>query len=361
MSEILATESDLVEATLESTSCSVGHLENTGFPTWQQSLKAAFRSNLKLLKYLELDEPANMPGLEHQYSEQQFSVLVPREYAARMVKGDPNDPLLLQVLASGLESKAESTLEHGMLDPVGDGPAEVLPGLLQKYKRRALLITSGACAVHCRYCFRRHFPYNTAPVGLDGWQPALEHIQQDRSIDEVILSGGDPLTVTDQVLAKLIEKLNSIEHLKRIRLHTRLPVVIPQRVCAELMKWVKSSRCAVYFVLHFNHAREFDSQVELALRQLRLSGASLLNQSVMLRGVNDSFEVMQELCIKLVEHHVLPYYVHQLDLVQGALHFQVDDSQARTIFHRLRANLPGFAVPRLVREVAGESSKSPLD
>jgi EF-P beta-lysylation protein EpmB len=247
------------------------------------------------------------------------------------------------------------------LDPVGDRSAEVLPGLLRKYHGRALLIASGACAIHCRYCFRRHFPYALAPHSIDQWQPAIDYIAQDDSLDEVILSGGDPLMLVDSSLTWMIRQLDKIPHLRRIRIHSRFPVVIPQRVSPAMLDWIRDSRCAIYFVLHINHVAEIDEFLAQSLSQLRLAGVTLLNQSVLLRGINDTPEAQRELCLRLCDLQVLPYYLHQLDRVQGAMHFQVPDSQATQIVEHLREVLPGYAVPRLVREVAGQAYKVPLE
>jgi KamA family protein len=246
MSEILTTQAKLVEATLATSRNRLRLSKTSPNPTekWQGSLKSALRSGKQLLEAVEL--PNELGSAE---AEADFPVFATLEYVSRMRKGDPRDPLLLQVLASA----AETTNPIGLDDPVGDGDAELIPGLLKKYQRRALLITSGACAVHCRYCFRRHFPYQAAPKGLEGWQAAIAAIAKDDSIDEVILSGGDPLSVNDSSLHGLIGALNGIPHLRRIRIHTRFPVVIPSRVCDELLEWVSQSRCAVYVVLHINH------------------------------------------------------------------------------------------------------------
>jgi EF-P beta-lysylation protein EpmB len=248
----------------------------------------------------------------------------------------------------------------GKLDPVGDLSAERTAGLLQKYHGRVLMIMTGACAVHCRYCFRRHFPYSNAPKGRDGWLGNLQMIASDPSIEEVILSGGDPLTLADESLRWLVVQLNDIPHIRRIRLHTRLPVVIPQRVCGELEQWIKESNAAIFVVLHFNHAQEVDSRVTDALRRLHSSGATLLNQSVLLRGVNDTFDAQRELCLQLVNQRVLPYYLHLLDPVQGGMHFTVPDAEGQKIIEQLRHHLPGYAVPTLVREIAGQPSKTPI-
>ncbi len=340
MAEILTPRDAPVEATLPTQI------------TWQRALKRALRSGTELCRHLQIPQ-------QHACTEAEadFPVFAPLEYIRRMETGNPRDPLLLQVLAQAEESDPQP---NSFTDPVGDSAAQRLPGLLQKYDRRALLITTGACAVHCRYCFRRHYPYSAAPLGQVGWQPALDAITHDETLDEVILSGGDPLTLADSSLAWLVAQINEIKHIRRLRIHTRLPVVIPQRVSPPLIQWLGASRIPVYIVLHFNHAAEIDASLEMPLRQLRQSGATLLNQAVMLRGVNDSFVAQRELCLALLDQQVLPYYLHQLDPVQGAMHFGVEDELAIEIVTQLAHHLPGYAVPKLVREVAGEPSKRRL-
>lgn len=340
MAEILATNAASVEATL-----------GAEIP-WQQAMKGAIRSGRQLCHELQID--ADEVSLT---AERDFSVFVPWEYANRMRVGEPADPLLRQVLARVAETQPDPL---GKTDPVGDLAAQTSPGLLQKYNGRALLIATGACAVHCRYCFRRHYPYSTAPKGFEGWQRALDAIAADDTLSEVILSGGDPLTLTNSSLGGLLEGINGIAHVRRLRIHTRLPVVIPQRVDQGLLECLRSARPAVYFVLHFNHAQELDEATCRALRRLRSVGTTLLNQAVLLRGVNDSFQALSDLCLQLSDQHVLPYYLHQLDPVLGARHFEVSDGEARELICRLREHLPGYAVPRLVREVAGNSSKTVL-
>ncbi len=320
---------------------------------WQESMRTAIRSSRELLRLLKLPESAFSEA-----AEADFPVFVPREFAAKM-SCEALDPLLRQVLASPEEGSQEWN-EGGLNDPVGDTAATRNPGLLQKYAARALLITSGACAVHCRYCFRRHYPYQSAPKGPSGWQTSLDTLREDPSVEEVILSGGDPLTVTDGQLQWLVDKLNQIEHIRRIRIHTRVPVVIPQRICDELLDWVRSSQAAVYFVLHVNHPQEIDASFADAMRQLRTAGATLLNQAVLLRDINDSADVQLELCRQLVNMQVLPYYLHHLDRVAGALHFEASVESGHAIIEHLRNNLPGYAVPKFVREEAGQPSKTPL-
>jgi len=317
--------------------------------TWQEALKNAIRSGADLCQRLQIPLQAACGT-----AESDFPVFAPLEYVSRMQPGNPRDPLLLQVLASTQELGEPGV---GLIDAVGDAAAERLPGLLQKYQRRALMITTGVCAVHCRYCFRRHYPYSAVPKGKTGWQPALDAIAADLSLDEVILSGGDPLTLTDGLLSWLIARIGEIQHIRRLRIHTRVPVVIPQRIGPKLLAWVGSTRLPIYMVLHFNHPAEVDANVENALKQLRQAGVTLLNQAVLLRNVNDSLQTQCELCLKLVDNQVLPYYLHQLDPVQGALHFGVSDEKAIEIANRLADQLPGYAVPKLVREVAGQRSK----
>ncbi len=340
MAEILTPNEASVEATLPAV------------VSWQTAMKRAIRSSRELCRILQI--PMEFGCAE---AEADFPVFAPLEFVQRMVVGNPSDPLFLQMVG-----RSEETISHatGLIDPVGDSASERLPGLLQKYERRALLIATGACAVHCRYCFRRHYPYDLAPIGQSGWQPAIDAIAQDHSLDEVILSGGDPLTLTDGSLAWLVERIGEIKHIRRLRIHTRLPVVIPQRVCTALLNWLRASPIPVYIVLHVNHAAELDASVEQALQQLRQAGATLLNQAVMLHGINDSFDAQRELCLALVDRQVIPYYLHQLDSVQGAMHFGVDDEQAKHIVRELINHLPGYAVPKLVREVAGEKSNRRL-
>ena len=339
-SEILAAEGPSVEATFGAA------------PTWQQAMKRAIRSGQKLCERLGIS--SELSALK---AEQDFSVFAPLEYVARMKFGEPQDPLLLQVLASPAEMLGS---DRALRDPVGDLKAQIAHGLLKKYQRRVLMITTGACAIHCRYCFRRHFPYDDIPKGREQWTSTLAEIAQDPTVDEVILSGGDPLTVSDTQLAWLFEELNSMEHIRRIRIHTRVPVVIPQRVCEPLLATLENSKAAVFIVLHFNHAAEIDPAVEWSISRLRSAGATLLNQAVLLKGVNDTQAAQLELCLRLINMQVLPYYLHQLDLVQGAMHFEVNDRRAREIINHLQENLPGYAIPRLVREIAGRASKTPL-
>jgi EF-P beta-lysylation protein EpmB len=245
-------------------------------------------------------------------------------------------------------------------DAVGDLAARAGRGMLHKYHGRALLIATGSCAVNCRYCFRRHFPYGDETAAANRWSEALAELRADASIEEVILSGGDPLSLSTAKLAELTSALATIPHIRRLRVHTRLPIVLPERVDAELLDWLGRLPFGCAVVVHANHANELDASVARAAADLRAAGATLLNQSVLLRGVNDDADALETLSERLFETGVLPYYLHQLDRVAGAAHFEVADEHARALVDRLAARLPGYLVPRLVREVAGAVSKTPL-
>lgn len=321
---------------------------------WQQQWRDAVTDPLELLRLL---------GLEHRSAEllagrdTGFALRVPRGYVARMRAGDAADPLLLQVLPR----PAELVNAPGYaFDAVGDMAASAAPGVLQKYNGRALLIATGSCAVNCRYCFRRHFPYGEQTAAANRWQGAVAAIAADTSISEVLLSGGDPLSLSNAKLAELGQALTAIPHVQRLRIHTRLPVVLPERVDAGLAQWLAQLPLQKVVVIHANHANELDASVDTAHAQLREAGCTLLNQSVLLRGVNDNEDALALLSERLLASGVLPYYLHQLDKVQGAAHFEVDDAQALTLMQALRARLPGYLVPRLVRETAGEKSKTPV-
>jgi EF-P beta-lysylation protein EpmB len=320
--------------------------------TWRQLLKSAIRDPAELCRRLDLPAECITPA---QRAAATFPLFVPEPYLSRIRPGDPSDPLLRQVLP--LDAELDEIPGY-TADPVDDAAAQITEGLLQKYAGRALLITTGACAVHCRYCFRRHFPYSEAPKGLEAWAPALAAIAADESLDEVILSGGDPLTLADSFLAELIQRIASINHIRRIRVHTRLPIVIPQRVTPELINALRQTRLAPIVVVHANHAQEIDSEVANAFAQLIDAGIPLLNQAVLLRGVNDNIEALTELSQKLVNNRVMPYYLHQLDPVQGAAHFHVLEETGLALIAQLQSRLPGYAVPRYVRETPGQASKT---
>jgi EF-P beta-lysylation protein EpmB len=322
------------------------------FETWQEAIKHAIRDSQRLCSILSLDK-----DLASESAATSFPVFAPWEFISRMKPGDPADPLLRQVLATAEEDHNPAGFTD---DPVGDDVASLSPGLIRKYRSRSLLITTGACAIHCRYCFRRHFPYSTSPKSADDWQPALDQIAQAREIDEVILSGGDPLMLVDDTLAELAERISRIDHVQRLRIHTRLPIVIPQRVTSELLAWLRGTRLAAIMVVHANHPNEIDQPTAEALVRLVDAGVPVLNQSVLLRGVNDDVAALVELSRKLVNLRVMPYYLHQLDRVRGAAHFEVPVARGLELIEAMRKQLPGYAVPRFVQEVAGKDSKSIL-
>lgn len=321
-------------------------------PDWRQAWRDAVRDPLELLDLLGLE---SLTG--NLSASRQFPLRVPRGFIARMRHGDPNDPLLRQVLPLDNEDQVVPGFE---LDAVGDSHARRGGGLIHKYQGRALLIATGSCAVHCRYCFRRHYPYAEDTAAGAGWREAVALISADPSLHEVILSGGDPLSLADHKLTELTDALRTVPHLRRLRIHTRLPVVLPERVDIGLLAWLQGLPWPVTVVIHANHANEFDANVVEALAALRTTGATLLNQAVLLRGVNDSVDALADLCERGFQAGVLPYYLHQLDRVAGAAHFEIDDAQALALHAALAARLPGYLLPRLVRELAGAPGKTLL-
>jgi EF-P beta-lysylation protein EpmB len=323
-------------------------------PAWQQEMASALTRPEQLIAALGLDPSLLGPA---RAASAEFGLRVPLSYVSRMRHGDPQDPLLRQVLPLGAEL---DSADGFTVDPVGDTAAVLRPGLLHKYSGRALLITTGACAVHCRYCFRRHYPYSDSPRTPDDWQPAIDQIAADPTIAEVILSGGDPLTLVDAHLAELARRISQVGHIRRLRIHTRLPIVIPQRVTVELIEWLSGTRLTPIMVVHANHPQEIDEATEAALSQLVDAGIPVLNQAVLLRGVNDNAGALIDLSRRLIDLRVLPYYLHQLDRVAGAAHFDVPISQGLTLVEAMRQALPGYAVPRYVEEIAGDASKRVL-
>ncbi len=321
---------------------------------WQQRWREAIRDPRELLRQLGLD-PVEL-GVSDEAAGQ-FAVRVPQGFAARMRHGDRHDPLLRQVLPITDELRIVPGFS---LDAVGDGAAKKATGVIQKYRGRALLVTTGSCAINCRYCFRRHFDYGTENAAREGWRDAVDAIAQDPDIDEVILSGGDPLSLATHKLVELTQALRQIPHLRRLRIHSRLPVVLPERVDDELVQWLDSLPWPVAFVIHANHANEFDASVDAAMARLREAGATLLNQAVLLRGVNDSIEALQALSERSFAAGVLPYYLYQVDRVEGVAHFEVDDDIAKDLHAQLTARLSGYLVPKLVREISGDTSKRPV-
>jgi len=323
-------------------------------PTWQQQLQNLIRDPAELIELLQLPTKQLPRALA---ASEPFALRVPRSYVRRMAVGDENDPLLRQVLPLGNELLAAPGYSD---DPLNELANNALPGLIHKYKGRVLLLVSTSCAINCRYCFRREFPYGENKPSRAHWQRVFAYIAADTSINEVIFSGGDPLTLADSQLAWLTEQVADIPHIKRLRIHTRLPVVLPDRIDDKCLSWLKSHHLQTVMVIHSNHANEIDSDVCAALTRLREAGITLLNQTVLLRGVNDSVAALQQLSETLFAAGVQPYYLHLLDRVNGAAHFEVDEAEARRLHQLLLAELPGFLMPRLVREIAGESSKTPI-
>ena len=288
---------------------------------------------------------------------QEFPIKIPLGFIERMQKRNPDDPLLRQVLPVAAEDQEHTGFTK---DPVGELGPNMVPGLLRKYHGRALLITTGACAVHCRYCFRRHFPYGEQSASRENWKNTLESLAGDESISEIILSGGDPLILGDEKLFDLIRRLEEIPHLKRLRIHTRIPVVLPERITSEFIDGLTHSRFTTVLVIHCNHPNELDDKVGGALARFRQAGIVILNQSVLLQGVNNHWQPLAALSEGLFEYGVLPYYLHMLDPVAGAAHFHVPIGTAREIMEDLRVHLPGYLVPRLVREQSGAPYKIPV-
>lgn len=321
---------------------------------WQQAWREAVRDPRELLGMLGLEAAA--AGISDEAAAR-FALRVPRGFAARMRAGDLADPLLRQVLPVTSEM---DVVQGFALDAVGDGAAKKATGVIQKYRGRALLVATGSCAVHCRYCFRRHFPYAEETAAREGWREAVAAIAADPAIDEVLLSGGDPLSLATPKLAELTDALRAVPHLKRLRIHSRLPVVLPERVDGPLLDWLSALPWPVALVIHANHANEFDASVDAALAALRGAGVQLLNQAVLLRGVNDDVEALAALSERSFAAGVLPYYLHQLDRVAGVAHFEVGDERARALHAQLAARLSGYLVPRLVREIQGDTGKRPL-
>ncbi|GEK50724.1 EF-P beta-lysylation protein EpmB [Vreelandella venusta] len=324
------------------------------YASWQRQLSQAIRDPATLCKRLNLDD-SWLPGAATGH--QLFEICVPDAYLTRIAPDDPNDPLLRQVLPVSDEA---ATPQGYVIDPLEEAEHQPVKGLIHKYANRVLLIASPNCAINCRYCFRRHFPYSDNSPSRAQWQEALDYLRIDTSLNEAILSGGDPLAANDRQLAWLVEQLENIPHLKRLRIHTRLPVVIPDRIDDALVGWLAATRLQKVMVLHINHANEIDQAVINACTRLKQAGVTLLNQSVLLRGINDSVSTLATLSERLFEAGVLPYYLHVVDPVQGAAHFDVPDAEAKALVKQLLEHLPGFLMPRLVREVPGKASKTPL-
>ncbi len=327
------------------------HTAEAPLARWQQELAQVIRSPVELFELLELNS-AELPASLR--ADGEFALRVPRPYLARMRKGDPQDPLLRQVLPLGEELLPMAGYSR---DPLNEQAANPIPGLVHKYGSRVLLIVSPICAINCRYCFRRHFPYPDNKPSRAQWHRALDYIRADTRINEVIYSGGDPLATSDRQLLWLTEAIAAIDHVKRLRVHTRLPVVIPARIDRDCLAWLTRTRLQTVVVLHINHANEIDGDVKQAVGLLRAAGVTVLNQAVLLAGVNDTAAALIDLSETLFAAGALPYYLHLLDPVQGAAHFAVSESAARSLQRAMQARLPGFLVPRMVRERHGEPAK----
>lgn len=321
---------------------------------WQDEMTDLVTDPAELLELLRLDRE-QLPAAVAASGE--FALRVPRPFLNRIRPGDPRDPLLLQVLPGAPELEVNPDYSA---DPLEEAGANPVPGVVHKYRGRLLLIAAGQCAVNCRYCFRRQFPYGDNHLNRSQMCAALDYIRAQGDLREVILSGGDPLVLNDRQLARLAGELAAIPQLDKLRVHSRLPIVAPSRITDGLVDWLAGTRLKPVLVLHCNHANEIDGAVRAALQKLRAAGVTLLNQAVLLRGVNDSAGALEDLSEALFDTGVLPYYLHQLDRVQGAAHFEVDDARARALVAQIRGRLPGYLVPTLVREIPGEASKSPL-
>jgi len=322
--------------------------------SWQKELSNVVTDPKKLLQMLEID---SADYLQHFSARKLFPVRVPQPFISRMKKGDFNDPLLKQVMPLS----DEFVITQGFsTDPLEEHDT-VAEGLLHKYKHRVLMIVKSGCAVNCRYCFRRHFPYGENSPNKNRWQPALKYIAEHNEINEVIFSGGDPLMANDEHLQWLIKQLESIKHVTRLRIHTRLPVVIPQRITNTLIRVLVETRLKATVVLHINHPNEIDNDVIQAVEKLRVARIPIFNQSVLLKGVNNDADVLCQLSEALFDNGIQPYYLHMFDPVQAVAHFDVDESQAKIIVQKMMATLPGFLMPKLVREIAGEANKTPIN
>jgi EF-P beta-lysylation protein EpmB len=320
--------------------------------SWQKLLSQAITDPLELLKILKLEAAFSADMLN---AAKKFSLRVPHGFVERMEKGNLNDPLLKQVLP--ISEELLPTPGYGA-DAVGDKLAIKRPGLIQKYHGRVLFTLTSSCAINCRFCFRREFPYADNNPGQAGWQEAIDYIAADASIQEVILSGGDPLMMPDKILAKLSEKLAAIPHLKILRIHTRLPVVLPERITDELIAWLSRSRLQPVLITHINHPNEINDVLAQAISKLRDAKVTLLNQSVLLKDINDKATTLIELSKKLFSMGILPYYLHLLDKVTGSAHFDMPETEAKKLWEAIHHQLPGYLVPRLVREEAGAAAKT---
>ncbi|MDC5704050.1 EF-P beta-lysylation protein EpmB [Vibrio europaeus] len=321
---------------------------------WLKQLANGISDPAKLLEQLEIDPKPWQDGFA---ARKLFAQRVPQSFVDRMEKGNPYDPLLRQVLPLSEEFEVHPGYSNDPLEEQNNA----IPGLLHKYRNRALMIVKGGCAINCRYCFRRHFPYDENKGSKSAWQQSLEYVAQHPEINEIILSGGDPLMAKDEELLWLIDHIADIKHIKRLRIHSRLPVVIPDRITQTLIQMLSETRLQVVLVTHINHAQEINQELRDRLSHLKQAGVTLLNQGVMLKGVNDSIKSQVDLSNALFDAGILPYYIHVLDKVQGAAHFYISDQEAKAILAGLMERVSGYLVPKLTREIGGRTSKTPLD
>lgn len=327
-----------------------GELESA----WKKELSNATTSVTELLLQLGLSHHINTCDIKPD-----FKCLATSSYISKIEHGNINDPLLQQILPVAIEGHATSQ-QRGLIDPVGDISAQASPGLLHKYHGRALLISTGACAIHCRYCFRRHYPYQQSSYNIKSLRKVMQYLSSHTEIDEIILSGGDPLVLDNEKLSQLISTLETIDHIKTLRIHTRIPVVLPDRINNSLLHILRSSRLQIVMVIHANHANELQQAEATKLHLLNKAGATLLNQSVLLKGINDNAEALTALSKRLFECKTLPYYLHLLDPVKGGMHFQISKVTALDIHQKIQQQLPGYLVPRLVQEITGNMSKTAI-
>ncbi|MFO1256936.1 MAG: EF-P beta-lysylation protein EpmB [Gammaproteobacteria bacterium] len=318
---------------------------------WQNALKTALTDPRALLKALNLSSDA-IP-----WTENNFGMKVPLSFVAKMKQGDPNDPLLRQVLPV----KFESEQTDGFVpDPLAERLQNPLPGLIHKFKNRVLVIPATRCPIHCRYCFRRHFPYDENNINLSAFDNIADYIAKDNNIHEVILSGGDPLFAPDRYLQSVIEKMTASEHIKILRFHTRFPITVPERIDDSFLTLVKHIKVQVVMVLHCNHPNELCNDIKAAVTLLKAAGVTVLNQSVLLKGINDNAETLIALSHRLFEHGIMPYYINQLDPIENTAHFEVPKEKIKELYADLLSNLPGYLVPRFVQEQAFKPNKIPL-
>ncbi|ETX10035.1 lysine 2,3-aminomutase [Marinomonas ushuaiensis DSM 15871] len=327
-------------------------IQTTNNLSWSQHLSQALTSLPELIQHLGLPEYLAEQGLEAQ---QGFKLLVPRPYLSRIEYGNPNDPLLLQVLPSAAEM--QKVLGYSK-DPLEEADHNPQKAIVHKYKRRLLVITTGTCAVNCRYCFRRHFPYGDNQLAQAEWQSVIGYLKVHPDVNEVILSGGDPLMMKDALLADKVRQIEALPQIKRLRIHSRLPVVIPARICDDMLDWINKSRLDIIMVWHINHANEVDEYVAQAALKLKQAGVTVLNQGVLLKGVNDSVEAQVNLSEAVFSAGILPYYMFTLDPVEGAAHFDISIEDAQRLMGKVAAELPGYLVPKLAKEIPGQTSKT---